>query len=175
MYPVRAYSEPHRWQPALHVPCRASVTIPAVDDRGAIQNLMSDYTEFLDDARFDQLGRLFANGTVAIEGGPHSGRTASGNAEVSALYSGIVALDPDSGRTGTRHFITNYNIDIDGFTGLAKGRTYWSVTQHTPSLPLQIVACGAYHDEFERADGAWRYTRKHIVCDQVGDLSEHMR
>lgn len=140
--------------------------------RGEIENLMARYTEALDEARFDDLGVLFATGRVTIEGGPHHGADASGHDDVAALYRRIVALD-DHGATGTRHFITNVFVDFDDRGALA--RSYFAVTQQTAELPLQIVACGAYHDRYAEDAGTWRFASRAIVCDQVGDLSQHMR
>jgi hypothetical protein len=37
------------------------------------------------------------------------------------------------------------------------------------------VACGGYHDRYEVIDARWRFRARRIVCDQVGDLSQHMR
>jgi len=143
------------------------------DSRGSISNLMAAYAETLDGAQFEKLGALFSNGSVTIEGGPHDGNSASGAGAVAALYRSIVALDGD-GRTGTRHFLTNYVIEIDESEDTAIGRSYFAVTQQTGSLPLQLVACGSYHDTFARTKSAWAFATRRIVCDQVGDLSEHM-
>ena len=143
-------------------------------DRGAIQNLMVQYTEALDDGAFGALGELFAGGSVTIEGGPHSGREASGAQPVADLYRSIVALDPEFGVTGTRHFITNIFIEIDEGRHNAIGRSYFAVTQQTRALPLQVVACGGYHDRYELIEARWRFRARRIVCDQVGDLSQHM-
>lgn len=140
--------------------------------RDDIENLMVLYTEALDDARFADLGELFADGDVRIEGGPHDGATAQGRAAVSALYERIVALGAD-GSTGTRHFISNIYVRAEADDATA--RSYFAVTQQTPTLPLQIVACGAYHDTYRRVRDEWAFATRHIVCDQVGELAEHMR
>ena len=140
--------------------------------RGHIENLMALYTEALDDARFDDLGGLFTIGSVRIEGGPHHGASAHGRADVGALYRAIVALDED-GRTSTRHFISNLFISVDGEH--AEARSYFAVSQQTQQLALQLVACGGYHDTFRLVEGAWHFDTRHIICDQVGDLSQHMR
>jgi hypothetical protein len=145
-----------------------------VSARGVIENLMVLYTEALDEGAFDALGDLFAHGSVTIEGGPHSGRQAAGDRAVAEMYRSIVALD-DSGLTGTRHFITNIFIEVDDAGHNAVGRSYFAVTQQTTALPLQLVACGGYHDRFEVIDGTWRFRARRIICDQVGDLSQHMR
>jgi len=144
-------------------------------NRGAIQNLMVLYTEALDGGAFEELGALFEHGRVAIEGGPHSGREASGAQPVADLYRSIVALDPEFGVTGTRHFITNIFIEVDDTGQGAVARSYFAVTQQTTDLPLQLVACGGYHDRYERAGSRWRFAARRIVCDQVGNLSQHMR
>jgi hypothetical protein len=141
--------------------------------RGEIENLMALYTEALDEARFADLGVLFAHGTVTIEGGPQHGSRAQGEAAVAGLYASIVAVDAD-GKANTRHFITNVFVAVDAATDAAVGRSYFAVTQQTADLPLQIVACGAYHDTYEVAHGQWRFMTRHIVCDQVGNLTQHM-
>jgi len=146
-----------------------------MDQRGAIENLMVLYTEALDGGAFEALGELFEHGSVTIEGGPHSGREARGATAVADLYRSIVALDPEFGSTGTRHFISNIFVDIGDSAQEAIGRSYFAVTQQTTALPLQLVACGGYHDRFERVGGRWRFGARRIVCDQVGDLTQHMR
>lgn len=142
--------------------------------RDEIGNLIALYAEALDGGDFPGLGELFRRGKVAIEGGPHSGRSAGGASEVEALYREIVVLDETTGTTGTRHFITNLFTEfVDD--ARCSARSYFQVTQQTPTLPLQVVACGAYHDEFVRDGDRWAYSARRIVCDQVGELSEHMR
>ena len=145
-----------------------------MSDRGAIENLMVLYTEALDGGAFEPLGELFEHGSVTIEGGPHSGRQAAARTAVAELYRSIVALDPDLGVTGTRHFITNIFIEIDDAGRNAIGRSYFAVTQQTTALPLQLVACGGLSRSLrsDRRHVALRARR--IVCDQVGDLSQHM-
>ena len=145
-----------------------------MSERGAIENVMVLYTEALDGGVFDALGELFEHGSVTIEGGPHDGRQASGARDVADLYRSIVALDPELGVTGTRHFITNIFIEIDEAGRNSIARSYFAVTQQTPALPLQVVACGGYHDRYEVIDARWRFRARRIVCDQVGDLSQHM-
>lgn len=143
------------------------------DDRGHIENLLALYTELLDEARFDELGELFAAGRVRITGGPHSGASASGAADAARLYREIVLLDPGTGATGTRHLIASVRIEVDG--DRATSRCGFVVLQQTPTLPLQVVASGRYEDDLARSDDGWHFADRHIVCDQTGDLTEHMR
>jgi hypothetical protein len=48
------------------------------------------------------------------------------------------------------------------------------VFQQTPTLPLQPIVTGRYRDRFSRVGGAWRFARRHIVVDHVGDVREHL-
>jgi 3-phenylpropionate/cinnamic acid dioxygenase small subunit len=151
------------------------VTAPvASDHRGEIENLLARYAEHLDDGAFDALGALFANGTVTIEGGPADGRIATGGAEAAALYRDILLIDPVSGRPETRHLITNIQVNVATET-IATARCYFCVMQQTPALALQPIATGVYRDTLERLGDQWVFRTRHILCDQVGDLSAHMR
>ncbi len=144
-----------------------------MDDRAQIMNVLARYTYLLDGARFEELGSLFTTGTVRITGGPHDGRSATGSAEAAALYREIVQRDPETGLTGTRHMIASVHVVVNGDE--ADAHCYFAVLQQTPSLPLQVVASGYYDDRLRRSSGSWAFASREIVCDQVGDLSQHMR
>ena len=142
-------------------------------DRSAIENLLARYATCLDGADFEGLGELFATGSVAITGGPHSGREASGRDDVTALYRDIVQLDPATGSTGTQHLVTNIHIESDGDE--AASHCYFAVLQSTPVLPLQVVASGRYIDRLHLCGDSWAFADRQILCDHMGDLTRHMR
>jgi hypothetical protein len=49
------------------------------------------------------------------------------------------------------------------------------VLQATDKVPLQVIAAGRYHDEFERAGGQWRFRfRDYSLMDLAGNLSDHL-
>ncbi|MFI2073943.1 nuclear transport factor 2 family protein [Streptomyces triculaminicus] len=54
-------------------------------------------------------------------------------------------------------------------------RSYVTVLQALPDLPLQPVAGGRYHDRFERRDGQWRFAERRVRINPVGDASRHLR
>ena len=87
------------------------------------------------------------------------------------MYRGVILYD---GRPSTKHVITNVSVVSDG-SDVATARSYFTVLQATPDLPLQPIIAGSYHDEFARVDGAWRFSDRLIIVDLVGDLSQHMR
>lgn len=143
-----------------------------MDDRAEIENLLARYAHYLDAGEFDRLGSLFENGSVRITGGPHDGRSARGAEGASALYREIVLVDPDSGRTGTRHLVASSSVMVDGSDAIS--RCYFVVLQQTPRMPLQVVASGVYEDRLKRFESGWAFVERQIVCDQTGDLSQHM-
>ena len=142
-------------------------------DRAGIENLLSRYTELLDGGDFEGLGALFSDGAVRITGGPHSGRHARGPIAAADLYRDIVLLDPQTGGTGTRHLIGNLHIEHGKPD--AEARSCFVVFQQTSELPLQPIASGRYIDRLRSSGRRWTFGERHIVCDQVGDLSAHMR
>ena len=81
----------------------------------------------------------------------------------------------DDGTPRTKHVTTNLLIEIDDAAGTATCRSYFTVLQEVPgSGRLQPITAGRYHDEFAEHDGSWRFTRRLIIRELDGDLSEHM-
>lgn len=136
----------------------------------AITSLLYRYTELIDAADFDGLGALFADAVITNEGVDAEIRGADA---VKQLYSGTNRVHPD-GTLRTRHLTSNVIADIDEGAGTATTRSSFVVFQQTPDLPLQPIVTGRYRDEFARVDGAWRFARRHIVVDHVGDVHEHL-
>jgi 3-phenylpropionate/cinnamic acid dioxygenase small subunit len=78
------------------------------------------------------------------------------------------------GTLRTRHLTTNVIVDIDEPANTATARSAFVVFQATPGLPLQPIVAGRYHDAFAR-DGDWRFARRHILLEQIGDVHEHLK
>ncbi|GIU90669.1 MAG: hypothetical protein KatS3mg010_1768 [Acidimicrobiia bacterium] len=136
----------------------------------AITSLMFRYAECVDAADFDGIGALFAHGRITNEG--HTA-VIEGRDAVRALYEHSNRVH-DDGTLRTRHLTTNVLVDVDEQADRATARSAFVVFQATPRLPLQAIVAGRYHDEFERVDGTWRFRCRHILLDQVGDVSEHL-
>ena len=79
------------------------------------------------------------------------------------------------GKPCTKHVITNLIVDIDPSGQTASARSYFTVLQARPELPLQIIIAGHYHDRFARIDGAWHFTERVFFADLFGDLSHHLK
>lgn len=142
-----------------------------MDSRSAITNLVYGYAERIDLGDFEAVAELFRNAEV----------TADGNDAVYQGYEAVLGMYTSStrryenGTPLTKHVTTNLIIEVDEEAGRATGRSYFTVMQAVPgALALQPVISGRYHDSFERVDGSWRFSRRRMIVDLVGDLSRHL-
>ena len=134
----------------------------------AIRRLIHRYAELLDLGDLDGVAALFARSTwtaggrdVVLRGAEH----------VRMAYNGVMLYD---GIPCTKHQMTNVTIDVGSDGKTATARTYFTVLQARPELPLQPIIAGRYHDEFACDAGGWYFTAREILTDLVGDLSHHM-
>jgi 3-phenylpropionate/cinnamic acid dioxygenase small subunit len=137
----------------------------------AITALIFRYAECVDAADFDGIGRLFADGRITNEGYPGA---IEGATSIRKLYEHTNHVH-DDGTLRTRHLTTNVFVDIDEAADFASARSAFVVFQATPTLPLQAIVAGRYHDTFARTGGQWRFDRRHILLEQVGDVREHLK
>lgn len=138
----------------------------------AIANLVYAYADCVDRGDFTGVGKLFAHGTYrAVTSGGIAAFT--GDEEVTrCMESMVITYD---GIPATKHVTTNLSVEADEASGRATARSYYSVLQARPDLPLQVIIAGRYEDAFERAEGAWRFSDRLIHVDLAGDLSRHLR
>lgn len=137
----------------------------------AIANLVYRYAELIDSGDLEGTSRLFEHARVYM--GPELG-------EIDAA--GVLELWRKSfifyegGSPRCKHVITNPIIEVDEEAGTGTCRSYYTVMQQAGDGPLQAVICGRYHDEFERVDGKWRFSRRdYSLHDLPGDLSRHSK
>ena len=139
------------------------------DDVEAIRALIHEYAELIDLGHLDAVAALFTHGTWSS---PGRGTPLRGAAQVRHAYDGVILYD---GIPGTKHVISNVTIELSDDGTAAAARSYFTVLQARPDLPLQTIIAGRYHDRFERVDGRWRFADRQIIPDLIGDLSRHMR
>ena len=142
-----------------------------MDAQTAITRLIIAYADRIDAGDFEGVAELFAAGRVSAEG---ADTVRTGRHEVLEMYRRSTRIYEDTGTPKTKHVTTNLVIDVDEDADTAQARSYFTVLQATPELPLQPVIAGRYHDRFERGKGAWRFAERHIICDLFGDLSHHL-
>ena len=139
-----------------------------------IENLLYAYAERIDRGDLDGVADLFVHGRICgVEGGPPE-TVFEGRDRVREMYEMSTRLYED-GTPKTKHVTTNAQIEVDEEAGTARSRAYYSVTQATPDLPLQLIITGRYDDTFRRVDGRWVFDTRVMHVDQVGDLSHHLK
>jgi 3-phenylpropionate/cinnamic acid dioxygenase small subunit len=144
------------------------------DSAREITNLIYRYAELIDAGDFDGVAGLFAHGRICgVENGPPE-TVFNGTAGVRQMYEMAVLIHPD-GTPKTRHNTSNVQLEIHEAAGAAHSRSYYCVTQATPTLPLQVIVTGHYHDNFQRLDGVWWFDSRTMFVDQVGDVSQHLK
>lgn len=139
-------------------------------DHVAIANLVHTYAEHIDNGDFAAVGALFAHGAITGDAMPAEIR---GAAAVQQLYEQWTRRY-DDGTPGTHHVTTNLIIEVDDARATATGRSYFTVFQQTPGLALQPIVAGRYADRFDRVDGAWRFSARHMTVRLAGDVSHHL-
>jgi hypothetical protein len=140
------------------------------DGTTQVANLIARYAELIDSGDFDGVADLLGEAGV----GAGDGSTLlTGRKAMAGLFTSTTRLYPD-GTPGTKHVTTNLLLELDEEAGSGTARSYWTVLQAVPGLPLQPILAGRYHDRFERREGVWRFTERRYLVDLVGDVSHHM-
>ncbi|WP_309241221.1 nuclear transport factor 2 family protein [Nocardia sp. BSTN01] len=141
----------------------------AIPSYRAIERLIADYALLVDQGDFASVGALFATGAFGGSAGMIEGSTA-----VEKMLSGTV-IRYDDGTPRTKHLVTNLVIEVDEAEDTAVARSYFTVLQATPDLPLQPIVSGRYADRFHSPDGQWAFAERAVTMDLIGDVSHHLR
>ena len=135
----------------------------------AITNLLYLYAELMDAGELEKVAALFDHARIRT-----GGEVVEGSAPMLALWRAHVRIYP-CGTPRTKHLITNPIVEVDEAAGTATCRSYYTVIQATPDLPLQPICAGRYHDAFVRIDGQWHFSeRDYSLLDFIGDVSQHL-
>ena len=141
------------------------------DHATAIRNLLYRYTELFDLGRFADAAELFRHAEIVVG---RDGTTIDYQALL-ANWQAMVIVD-ERGSPCTKHVCSNAIIEVADDALSATARSYYVVNQCTPTLPLQPIASGRYHDAFECVDGQWRFCRRdYRMLEMIGDMSQHIR
>lgn len=146
--------------------------VQQMDDRAEIEALIFEYTYRLDAGDFAGFAELFEHGEWAMEGQDEA-FVLSGTDEIVPWLEANVKSYGDAGLR-TRHVTTNVTVRIAADSESASARSYLVLFQAVePELPLSPIYLGHYEDEFVKDNGDWRFARRLICTDSVGDMSHH--
>ncbi len=146
----------------------ATPTDPASACR-AIENLIATYAERVDEGEFAAVGKLLEHAIFIGSAGSASGADAIEN----MLRDNVILYEDGTPRT--KHVVTNIAIEVDAEAGNASARSYFTVLQALPDLPLQAIVSGRYLDRFDDHDGHWHFVERRVRTDLLGDVSRHLR
>jgi len=141
------------------------------EDHRQIETLLYQYADRIDAGDLEGVAALFAQGEIVAQTGSPG---VIGHDAVLAFYQRSTRLYPDNGTPHTKHVVSNVVIEISNCELKATARSYFTVYQSLQDFPLQAIIAGRYKDEFECADGAWRFKIRQILPELFGDLSRHL-
>jgi hypothetical protein len=130
---------------------------------------MNEYCYRIDAGDKAGFAALFEQGTFVLQGDPTGGDT--GTEAVLKMLENVILYD---GKIHTKHVMSNVQIDIDPSGEKASAQSYITVFQAvSPDFPLQAIFIGHYYDSFVKDAGVWRFARREISPDLIGNLSFH--
>lgn len=133
-----------------------------------IRNLIYHYAELLDDGDIAGVAELLGRARFLGPDGDEQGRGAEA---IEGIYRTFLRLYPD-GTPLCQHLTSNVIVEIDGAS--ASARSYFTVLQATPELPLQPIVAGRYHDQFARDETGWYFVSRQMLPRLAGDLGAHL-
>jgi hypothetical protein len=126
----------------------------AVEEKGAIREVLAEYCFRLDDGRFAEMAALFTeDGTWDTAFGKATGRAA-----IAELASSL-RMRAEEPRPRAVHLVTNISIALDG--ARAQVRSNWMTMQNSPQGP-KIGSGGAYIDELVKVGVRWLFQYRKI-------------
>ncbi|MEM9705197.1 MAG: nuclear transport factor 2 family protein [Pseudomonadota bacterium] len=142
------------------------------DDYFGIQNLINRYFELVDAGRLQDCAALFAHARMHyLSSGEIVDRDPD---KIHEIMQSFVRLYGDPPSPLTRHHSGNICIYPEA-DGKAHATSSAIIVQATPSFSLQVIAEASYADNFEKAEGQWRFTERKLSLNFVGDLSAHLK
>ncbi len=133
-----------------------------------ITNLLYRYAELMDAGELEGAAQLFSHALIKTQGGVLD------NLQLLSQWRKVIKIHP-CGTPLSKHVITNPIVTVNETHDKATCRSCYTVLQATATLPLQVIAAGRYHDEFERENSVWRFSfRDYSMLDFKGDLSQHL-
>ena len=134
-----------------------------------IQSLMNRYSFTIDTGDLDGFASLFEHGEWTMEGAPPN----VGKQHLLELLSNVIIYDDGTPRT--KHVTASIELDINEQAGTASSQCYVTVFQQTDDFPLQAIFSGHYFDDFECVDGKWRFKKRLIRHQLIGDMTAHIK
>ncbi|MBV1931465.1 MAG: nuclear transport factor 2 family protein [Porticoccaceae bacterium] len=132
-----------------------------LEDKEAIRDLLSAYCFHVDDGEYDQWAELFTEDATLLAG---ELATCQGRAEIKAFI--VVAVGGDV--PARKHCTINAMIEVSG--AKATSQSYIIVVRAEDGGGIVTSLAGRYQDELVKKDGEWKFQKRIICMDILGDL-----
>ena len=139
-----------------------------MDDSRHIENLIYSYAELIDNGDLEAVAELFRAAVIVA---PAHNSQHTGYEQVLAMYRASCRVYEDNGTPLTKHLTSNVIIELADSGLEATARSYFTVIQATPVLPLQPIISGRYRDQFSKHSEGWQFTRREMWVDLVGPIA----
>ena len=127
---------------------------PPSDQRGALENLVADYCQFID--RRDRDGFVALWTVDAVYDFPNGHGLFRGQEGVGAGFDAVARS-----WLRTFHWTTNLHVDL-GPGGRARGRADAFVILERNDRTVSLLAA-TYHDEYQLTPSGWRYSSRAVT------------
>jgi hypothetical protein len=134
----------------------------------AIRDLVLAYADLVGASDVEGVADLFAYGELSATGNP---RVSRGRDQVRETYLATLG-PPGSERPHIHNVTTNLMVDVDDDEMTATCRSYFTVVRAPSGGALRVSIAGRYEDSFQRIDGIWRFARRHIIIDLMGNAGD---
>jgi len=134
-----------------------------------IENLIAQYTHYLDAGDFAGVAGLFKHGRIIS-----TGTVSEGSKDVENHLKTNLQVYPN-GTPNTAHVTTNTVLKISENDNSATASSYMSIFQVDldRDFALQPIIIGRYEDIFARLEGAWHFKERNLLLNLIGDYSHH--
>ncbi|MBK7115404.1 MAG: nuclear transport factor 2 family protein [Proteobacteria bacterium] len=141
---------------AQSAPSSASASaarLAALEDREAIRLVLRDYGRLLDERRFDEFGRLFAEDGEYVAGATTRGPKAIADGLRRTFAGNSLGLaEPNF------HVLFNERITLAGAKAVASSQSFF-VAPGADGAP-RIVMMASYEDELVKTANGWRFAKR---------------
>jgi uncharacterized protein (TIGR02246 family) len=129
-----------------------------LEGREAIRTLMKQYGRLLDTRRFDDFGRLFAEGDgVYVTGG----REVTGPQAIAEVMRGVFADNPSGLKEPQFHVFFNEVVSFESPTRATAFSQSVYVAPGEDNAPRMVIFA-SYDDVFVKRDGVWTFLRRTV-------------
>jgi hypothetical protein len=132
----------------------AAARLAALEDREAIRLVLRDYGQTLDERRFDDFGRLFANDGEYVAGPA----TTRGPAQIADGLRRSFASNALGLGEPNFHVLFNERIELAGDRATATSQSFFVAPG--PDGAPHIVMMASYEDGLVRTAEGWRFARR---------------